>query len=334
VERVFISALAVAMAMFAAPLFFDLSLCMAGNLFRPHRPKPSLRPGIRLAAAIPAHDEPGMIAPAVRSIHASDAQTDVFVVARNSAGAPAKETADAGAHVVELSNCKLRGKSAALRLEQGADAVQCCYELELPTAGAGHPLARLRALAFRGMNVLRQRGRAGPGLPTGEFGNGSAFTAETLERVPFSVNSIAEDAEYHARLVASGIAVPWNDEAFVHAHSPASAKAQATQEARREGGRLCVASRATGQLLLALLRGKGQAFETLTDVWSPPLSRGMPALVLMAFVSVPWLHVFALACVAVALLYVTQTALLSDEPWRDAPHWPARRFTLYDVPSA
>jgi hypothetical protein len=233
VERVFISALAVAMAMFAAPLFFDLSLWMGGNLFRPHRPKPSLRPGIGVAAAIPTHDEPGMIAPAVRSIHATDAQTDVFIVARNSVGARAKETADAGAHVVELSNCKLRGKSAALGLEQGADERQCCYEL---------------------------------GLPTGEFGNGFALTAEMLERVPFSVNNIAEDAEYHARLVASGIAVPWTDKAFVRAHPPASAKAQATQEARREGGRLCVASRATGQLLLALLRGKAQAFETLAGV--------------------------------------------------------------------
>jgi hypothetical protein len=320
VERVFISALAVAMAMFAAPLFFDLSLCMAGKLFRPHRPKPSPRPGIRLAAAIPARDEPGMIAPAVRSIHASDAQTDVFVVARNSVGATAKETGDQGAHVVELSNCKLRGKSSALRLEQGADAAECCYELELPTAGAGDRLARRRALAFRGTKVLRPRGRAGLGLPTPDFGNGFAFTAETLERVPFSVNGIAEDAEFDARLGASGIAFPWNDEAFVHAHSPASAKAQATQEARREGGCLCVASRATGRLLLALLRGKGQTLETLADVWSLPLLRGIPVLVLTVSVSVAWLHAFALACVAVALLTVTQTAPLSHEAWRDAPH--------------
>jgi cellulose synthase/poly-beta-1,6-N-acetylglucosamine synthase-like glycosyltransferase len=195
--------------------------------------------------------------------------------------------------------------------------VQCRYELELPAASGAHPLARLRALAFRGMNVLRPRGRAGLGLSTGVFGNGFALTAETLERVPFSVNSIAEDVEYHTHLVASGISVSWNEVAFVHAHSPASAKAQATQEARWEGGRFRVASRATGQLLLALLRGKLRAFETLADVWSLPLSRGILALVLMAFVSVHWLHVFALACAAVALLYVVQAALLGSEPWRD-----------------
>jgi len=348
-ERIFISVLAVAMAAFAAPLFFDLALCMAGNLFRPRLPKPRQGAGIRLAVVVPAHDEEKMIARTVRSIQASSAATEIYVVAHNCVDLTAAEAAGAGAHVVELSNRKLRGKGSALRhgfaaalaaganailvvdadslvspnliastcelLEQGADAVQCRYELELPAAG--HPLARLRALAFRGMNVLRPRGRAGLGLSTGVFGNGFALTAATLERVPFSVNSIAEDVEYHTLLVEAGLAVCWNEEAFVHAQSPASAKAQATQEARWEGGRFRVGSRATGQLLLALLRGKVRAFETLADVWSLPLSRGILALLLMAFVSVHWLHVFALACAAVALLYVIQAALLGDEPWRD-----------------
>jgi hypothetical protein len=209
VEPVFIPARAVAMAMFAAPLFFDLSLCMAGRHFRLHRPKPSLCPGIGLAA-IPAHDEPGRMASAVRLIHASRVQTVVSVVARNSVGRTAQETADAGAEEVEFGNCKLRGNSTALCLEQEADQVQCCYELELPSAGHGYPLARLGALAFRGMNVLGLYGRAGLGLPTGDFGNGLAFTAETLDAVPFGVNSIAEDTEYHAPPVASAIAVPSN----------------------------------------------------------------------------------------------------------------------------
>ena len=76
-------------------------------------------------------------------------------------------------------------------------------------------------------------------------------------------------AQYHSRLMASGFAVAWNDEAFVYAHSPASAKAQATQEARWEGGRFRVASCATGQWLLVLLRGKDWATATLADVWEP-----------------------------------------------------------------
>ncbi|MGD0629539.1 MAG: glycosyltransferase family 2 protein [Terracidiphilus sp.] len=350
-ERVSISVLAGLMALFATPLFLDLALCMAGNLFSARRPKAGLWRTIRLAIVVPAHDEEGLIARTVASLKAADAAAPIFVVAHNCSDGTAKAAADAGAQVVELNNRKLRGKSAALRqgfssavagganavlvvdadsivsanliaatrelLELGADVTQCRYELELPVSRAGHPLGRLRALAFRGMNVLRARGRAGLGFSTGLFGNGFAVTAETLERVPFNVNSIAEDVEYHTRLVQAGIPVYWVEDAFVHAHSPASGAAQATQEARWEGGRFRVAGRSTKRLMAAMLRGRWRAFETLADVWSLPLSRGILALLLTLFLAVHWLHVFSLVCAGVAVLYVIQAALLGAEPMRD-----------------
>ena len=350
-ERVSISVLAGLMAFFATPLFLDLVLCMAGNLFSARRPRPGVWRTIRLAVVVPAHDEEGLIARTVMSLRASDAAASIFVVAHNCSDGTAKAAADAGARVVELNNRKLRGKSAALRegfaaalasganavlvvdadtvvsasliaatrelLEQGAEATQCRYELELPALRAGNPLARLRALAFRGMNVLRARGRAGLGFSTGLFGNGFAVTAATLERVPFNVNSIAEDVEYHTRLVQAGVPVYWVEDAFVHAHSAASGAAQATQEARWEGGRFRVAGRSTSRLISAVLRGRWRAFETLADVWSLPLSRGILALLLTLFLAVHWLHVFALVCGGIALLYVIQAALLGDEPLRD-----------------
>jgi cellulose synthase/poly-beta-1,6-N-acetylglucosamine synthase-like glycosyltransferase len=350
-ERISITGLAVAMALFAAPLFFDLALCVAGNLFRARRPKAAHARAIRLAVVVPAHDEELMIARTVASLKASDPCVTLFVVAHNCTDATARGAAEAGAHVVELNDRKLRGKGAALRcgfaaafaaganavlvvdadsvvsanligvtrrlLEQGADATQCRYELEPPTAGAWHPLALLRALAFRGMNVLRARGRAGLGFSTGLFGNGFALTAATLERIPFNVNSIAEDVEYHTRLAAAGVPVYWVDNAFVHAHSPAPGKAQATQEARWEGGRLHVASRATRMLMRALLHGRWRALETLADVWSLPLSRGVLALLLTLFLAVHWLHVFALVCAAVAAAYVLAVAGLGAAPMRD-----------------
>ena len=70
-----------------------------------------------------------------------------------------------------------------------------------PHRAAIATLARLRVLAFRGINVLRARGRARLGFSAGVFGNGFAVTDETLQRVPFSVDSICEDLEYHVRLV-------------------------------------------------------------------------------------------------------------------------------------
>jgi len=349
-ERVFITGLAVAMALVAAPLFFDLALCMAGNLFGARRPKAAGVRVIRLAVVVPAHDEEAMIARTVRSLLAAGCGTEVFVVVHNCSDGTAQVAANAGAQVVELNDRKLRGKGSALRhgfavalaaganaflvvdadsvvspnliaatraiLEQGAEAAQCRYELQAEPMGM-HPLERLRALAFRGMNVLRARGRAGLGLSTGLFGNGFALTAETLERVPFSSDSIAEDVEYHTRLVQAGVPVYWIEDAFVHGHSPALGKAQAAQEARWEGGRLRVASRATRRLVGALLRGRWQAIETLADVWSLPLSRGMVTLLLTLFLAAHWLHVFALVCAAIAVLYVMQAALLGDEPVRD-----------------
>jgi cellulose synthase/poly-beta-1,6-N-acetylglucosamine synthase-like glycosyltransferase len=354
-ERVSILVLAVVMAIFVTPLFFDLALCIAGNLFKARKPLGASRRSVRLAVVVPAHDEESMIARTVRSLKAADSNTSVYVVAHNCSDATATAAADAGAQVVELKNPKLRGKGAALRhgfaaaldgganallvvdadtvvstnliaatqemLEQGAEVTQCRYELDLrvgePHAGKVHPLSRLRAIAFRGMNVLRARGRAGLGFSTGLFGNGFALTAAALKRVPFDANSIAEDVEYHTRLVEEGLQVYWVGDAFVHAQSPVSSKAQATQEARWEGGRLRVASRATGGLVAAMLKGRWRAVETLFDVWSLPLSRGILALLLTLALPMHWLHVFALVCAAVAVLYVVESALLGDQPMRD-----------------
>jgi cellulose synthase/poly-beta-1,6-N-acetylglucosamine synthase-like glycosyltransferase len=354
-QRDSIFMLAVVMACFAAPLYFDLALCIGGNLFRARKPRAALNRTIHLAVVVPAHDEESLIARTVRSLKASDPGTSVYVVAHNCSDGTARLASEAGAFVVELNNRKERGKGAALRygfavaeglgadaflvvdadsvvspnlitatreiLEQGADACQCRYELELPADGTHEgrslPLARLRALAFRGMNVLRARGRAGFGFSTGLFGNGFALTASALERVPFNANSIAEDVEYHTKLVHAGVPVYWVENAFVHAHSPASGRAQATQEARWEGGRIGVASRATGRLGSALLRGKWRALEALADVWSLPLSRGIIALLLTLALAVHWLHVFALVCGAITVLYVLQAAMLGKEPVRD-----------------
>ena len=57
--------------------------------------------------------------------------------------------------------------------------------------------------------------------------------------------------------------------------------------------------------------------ETLIDVWSLPLSRGIFALLLTMTLAVHWLHVFARVCTAITLLSVLQAAMLGDEPMRD-----------------
>ncbi len=278
-------------------------------------------------------------------------EASIFVVAHNCSDATAKMAAGAGARVIELNDPRQRGKGAALRcgfeaarraganaflaidadsvvspnliratcaaLEAGAAATQCRYELELPPTGPFRLLDRLRALAFRGINVLRARGRAGLGFSAGVFGNGFALTAGTLERVPFSVNSICEDLEYHIRLVCAGLRVDWVEDASVYAPLARTHSAQATQEARWEGGRFHVATRATGQLLAAVFGGNWRVLEMLAEAWSLPLSRGILALLLTAFLPVHWIHFFALAGAVLVLAYVLEAVFLGVEPWRD-----------------
>jgi len=278
-------------------------------------------------------------------------EASIFVVAHNCSDATAKRAAGAGARVIELNDPRQRGKGAALRcgfeaarraganaflaidadsvaspnllpatctaLEAGSAATQCRYELELPPTGPFRLLDRLRVLAFRAINVLRARGRAGLGFSAGLFGNGFALTAGALERVPFSVNSICEDLEYHIRLVCAGLRVDWVEDASVYAPLACTRSAQAAQEARWEGGRFHVATRATGQLLAAVFGGNWRALEMLAEAWSLPLSRGILALLLTAFLPIHWVHLFALAGAVLVLTYVLEAVFLGVEPWRD-----------------
>lgn len=274
----------------------------------------------------------------------------VFVVAHNCTDATAAVAEQVGARVLLLSNPEARGKGAALRfgleaarragangflvmdadsiasanliratraaLETGAEAVQCRYELERPPAPFASR-ARLRVMAFRGINVLRARGRAHLGFSAGIFGNGFAITEATLDRVPFSADSICEDLEYNIKLVCAGARVAWIDDAFVWAPLSAPGSAQATQEARWEGGRVHVAMRGTRSLLHAVVGGNWRAMETLAESWSLPLSRGVAALLVAAVLPVHWLHVYALVCAAIAMVYVLEAAALGGEPGRD-----------------
>lgn len=275
----------------------------------------------------------------------------LIVVAHNCSDRTAVVAAAAGARVVELNHVMMRGKGVALRcgfeaaraaganaflvvdadsvasrnliaatttvLESGAAAAQCRYELEPPSSRPATSLERLRVLAFRGINVLRARGRAGLGFSAGVFGNGFAVADSTVERVPFTVDSICEDLEYHVCLVLARLRVEWVEDAYVHAPLAPVRSAQASQEARWEGGRFHVATRATGKLLAAIARGNWRAFEMLVEAWSLPLSRGVLALILAACLPVHWLHVFALAGAVLVLAYVLESVFLGNSPWRD-----------------
>ena len=359
VELVFAALLVV----LSGPVFLDLLLALAGNLWVLVRPgtrasvtqlDPPAAQGAAfpLAVVIPAHNEAPLVAHAVASLRRQCAATPIYVVAHNCSDATAAIAIQSGAIVVLLNDPHMRGKAAALRhgfaaalangaqaclvldadsiasenlLELtrrafacGASATQCRYEQQLPPGQPSFLAGRLRMLAFRGMNVVRARGRAALGFSAGIFGNGFALSSATLQQVPYNADGIAEDAEYHGHLVAAGLRVTWLEEARVIADLAPAGVVQAKQQARWEGGRLSVARTSTPLLLAALLRGNLRAGETLLDVWSLPLSRGLVAALLCSFLHLWWLALYAESCAGILAAYLATAIVLGDDPARDS----------------
>jgi hypothetical protein len=169
-------------------------------------------------------------------------------------------------------------------------------------------MARLRALAFQRHECLAREGTGGSGLlhraysamalpsPAATSGAGSISM-----RTPSPRMSSTTPGSY-----PRGFLVFWTRRCLCPGAAPAIPRGAG--QARKHGGKAdaCrVASRSTRRLLAAILHGQlACAIETLADVWSLPLSRGIIALVLTIGLPVHWLHEFAIVCAAVALFYV------------------------------
>jgi hypothetical protein len=109
--------------------------------------------------------------------------------------------------------------------------------------------------------------------------------------------------------------VRWVDHTFVYAAQTSIQGAGATRKARLSG-RLQVAKRATGRLLMALLRGRWRAAAVLAEVWSLPLSAVLVALLAIAFLPLRGTHIFVIAVAAMVFLYWLEAVFLGPEPWR------------------
>src|SRR5205814_8518557 len=125
-------------------------------------------------------------------------------------------------------------RAMAARLAAGAAAGQADYVVANPGASWA---AALRFAAFRLINTVRPAGRERLGLSAGLLGTGMAFRRDLLRRLPWDAFSVAEDQEYHARLVLAGERVAFAREASVSSAMPAGLRAARTQQERWEGGK-------------------------------------------------------------------------------------------------
>lgn len=227
----------------------------------------------RFLVLVPAHDEEHVLPRTLRALAELEyppASTCVLVIADNCTDTTADVARAAGGRVLVRRDPGRRGKGHALawallrlrgeladvdavvfldadcepspnllaafdtRLHAGARALQAAYLVANPEES--WPSA-LRWAAFALVNLVRPLGQNALGLSSGILGSGFVLKRELLERVPWEAFSLAEDAEYHLRLVAAGERVAFVQDAAVVSRMPTSLVASREQNLRWEAGR-------------------------------------------------------------------------------------------------
>jgi colanic acid/amylovoran biosynthesis glycosyltransferase len=247
----------------------------------------------RFVVMIPAHNEEGQIGATLRSLSDCDypgAASRAIVIADNCDDSTASVAEAAGAEVWERADVSARGKGHALawaldrlleegeefdavvfidadctcsknfleaidrRLGAGARAVQVDNLVANPTDS---DVSALRFAGFSLTNTIRSRGKNHLGVSCGLTGTGMAFTRELVEAEPWTTG-LAEDGEYHMRLVLAGERVEFAPEASFSSAMPTTHAGSGSQQARWESGRLDVARHWTPKLLRSGI-GRGDA---------------------------------------------------------------------------
>lgn len=292
----------------AADIYLLTLLAAAGTAPRARGSQVPPADGPRHTVLVPAHDEEDLVGHTVGSLRALDFPADrykVYVIADNCTDSTADVARDAGARVFVRDQPGLPGKGHALawalsqpdirrggevfvivdadceaspnflaaideRVRGGARAVQVAYAVANPEDGH---TAALRFAGFALVNYLRPLGRTRLGCSAGLLGSGFALTGRVLERLPWEAVSLAEDREYHARLVLAGERVEFAPEAGVRSHMPGTRRAARDQNLRWEAGSRAVARRFGPSLARAGLRRRDlAALEAALDAAVPPQS--------------------------------------------------------------
>ena len=272
---------------------------------------PALRAGSgrhRFAVVIPAHDEAATLPALLASLAGLDyprSRYEVVVVADNCGDDTAAVALGRGTRVLSRADATRRGKGAALGWafaqllrERRHDAF---VVLDADTRPAPDLLTRLDA-SLRGgasaaqgycavanpreswrtalmaadmalIHYLRPAGRQALGGSADIHGNGFCLTRAVLLQVPWDTASVAEDHEYHLRLLFRGVRSVFVPSAVVYTVMEPTMKTARSQELRWEGGRFGLARRFLGTLLgVAWARRSWTHLDAAFDLAIPPFA--------------------------------------------------------------
>ena len=328
-----------------------LFLTLSGILPR-HREMSTDALPLSLCVLVPAHNEENDIGDCVASILACEAgshEVTIVVIADNCTDATAARASSAGARVLERQDAVRQGKGYALdhafsillpeshdaflivdadtvveanfiqataRLfSQGVEALQCSYLVSNPDESIR---ARFMSVAWLAFNILRLRGREYWALSVGILGDGFGLSRETLKQVPFDAGSIAEDLEYHLRLVRMGLRVRYCEDTTVWSAAPAQGRAAAGQSARWEGGRFRMIREQAPGLALEILKGRWRLLEPLLELLLLPLVLHVFLLLCLMLVPFPLARTLALVGLGIVGFHVCAALYVGRAGWRDA----------------
>ena len=304
----------------------------------------------RLAVVIPAHNEEQGITACLHNLaHAKDATTHcaLIVIADNCTDATAALAAQAGARVLVRHNLELRGKGYALdyafkhllsedfdgflvidadscvdvglfhqvqlAFARGQRAVQGYYRVSNAHASKRARLQNIAQLAF---NDVRLLGREQLKLSVGILGNGFALSRELLEQVPYEAGSIAEDMEYHLRLVCAGYKIEFLSWVGVWADTPNQIDNAAVQRSRWEGGRLRLIIEQAPRLAQLVCTGRKDLLEPLAELLLLPLTYHVALLLLTLLFPVAWAQYYALAALGLVSAHVLFAIRVGGGGWQ------------------
>lgn len=317
---------------------------------------------LQLALVIPAHNEDDGIAACIQSIKRSivpHRNCNLVVIADNCSDNTAEIAKAEGARVLARNNQEQRGKGYALNyafeillaegyegfiivdadsrideslvsefqraLSLGYDAVQCRYRISNTNTSLR---SRMQNIAWLAFNDLRLQGREALGLSVGILGNGFALSRDTLKEVSYDAGSIAEDLEYHLRLVQAGRRVHFLDTVTVYSEAPSQGKAAAVQRSRWEGGRFRMIIEQTPKLLTGVLQGRFLLLEPLAELLLLPLAYHVALLLLALFLPFFWIQLYASLAMMTVVLHIFAAILINGGSWRDVTILAAAPFYI------
>lgn len=267
---------------------------LAMAALRPGAGASEVEPGARFAIAVPAHDEEGVIAPAVAQLQTLDYPRelyDLYVVADHCTDRTAVEARAQGAVCFERVEGERRGKAAALawlysriwetghdydavvvfdadthvdpaflramaaRLSRGARVVQGQHRIRNPRDGL-YPA--LSDAIFRLNNRVFNQGRANLGLSAMNLGDSICLRSDVLRRLGWGAG-LTEDYDLRLRLLLDGIRIVYEPRAVGFGEAPATWAIARRQRERWLAGTQSATRRYLIPLLQAAVRRRDPA---------------------------------------------------------------------------